>query len=168
MKMGASFEVRKTVKLGVQKSTSALKKELEKVDCEGDENVWDVLDKVSVSPKETEVDLVFVSVAELGLPQSATYKDVKRRGMERGLMPCPNEVAPRLFLEYPEQPINEVLIVIMDPISDQEGVPVVFTLGRNEDDERWFSAGWWEFSVPLNDRNLRFVFVKPRKEVKKS
>ncbi|MBI4692031.1 MAG: hypothetical protein HY773_01110 [Candidatus Terrybacteria bacterium] len=103
----SSFPVWKTVTLGIHKSVDEYRKALEangfKIGNWGD----DILGKsaFTVSSEETEVELVKMTVAELGFKDSATRKDIYERAIEFGLKLCPNEVGPALRLQYTDQPI---------------------------------------------------------------
>lgn len=82
------------------------------------------------SKTEMKVDLVVVSVAELGFPNGATRKDIYKRALELGLELCPAEVGPQLRLQYGDQPMNEWFFIGMEPIAGSGGGPEVFRVGR--------------------------------------
>ncbi|MCH8162645.1 MAG: hypothetical protein IIA99_00905, partial [Proteobacteria bacterium] len=64
----------------------------------------DILGKpaFTVSSEETEVDLVVVSVSELGFKDGATRADIYKRAKELGWELCSAEVGPQLRLQYPD------------------------------------------------------------------
>ncbi len=106
--------------------------------------------------EETEVELVAVSVADLGFPDRAHRRDIYERAQERGLSLCPPEVGPELRLAYPDQPRGGWLHVGMEPISDSGGYPHVFRVGADgsgrwlrglggRPDDFWFGIGRWVF-----------------------
>ena len=99
----------------------------------------DILGKPAfmVSPDEVEVELVNVSVAELGFKDGATRADIYKRASELGLELCPNEVGPQLRLQYTDQPNGEWLLVAMEPITDSDRDLNVFLVERNGDGEQW-------------------------------
>ena len=84
----------------------------------------------TASTKETEVDLVMVSVSELGFPNGATRQEIYQKAQELGLMLCPAEVGPQLRLQYPDQPLDQGFLIGMEPIADSDGYPGVFRVGR--------------------------------------
>lgn len=111
----------------------------------------------------TEVDLVNVSVAELGFKDGAgaTRKDIYERAIGLGLQLCPNEVGPQLRLQYKDQPKGEYLRVAMEPITGSDGNPDVFEVVHDE-------GGLWLYGGHGYPDNFwfgyyRFVFVRPRK-----
>jgi len=85
----------------------------------------------TASTKETEVDLVVVSVSELGFPNGATRQEIYRKAQKLGLMLCSPEVGPQLRLQYPDQPLNQWLLIGMEPITDSDGFLYVFCVERD-------------------------------------
>lgn len=90
----------------------------------------DIIEKptFSVSTNETEVELVNVSVAELGFTDGATCEDFYARAKELGLGLCPPEVGPQLRLQYLDQPEYKWIAIAMDPITDSDGILRVFDM----------------------------------------
>lgn len=115
----------------------------------------------NMATEKGEVDLVVVSVVELGFKEGAKIKDIYAAAKKRGLELCPNEVGPQLRLQYQDQPKDEWLIIGMKPITDSGGVLRVFEVGCL-DGGLWISA---TSGSPDNvrDGTRRFVFVLPRK-----
>jgi len=111
--------------------------------------------------KEIEVDLVLVSVAELGFKGGAKLKDIYARAKELGLELCLNEVGPQLRLQYVDQPKDELLVIGMEPITDSDDNLKLFYVVQNNgslwlDSDYGYPGGSWGAGV-------RFVFVLPRK-----
>jgi len=50
------------------------------------------------------VELALVSVADLGLPDGATYEQLIHRALDSGLVECPLELGPRLRVQFLNQP----------------------------------------------------------------
>lgn len=130
------FSIWKTIKLGTGLKTaddfrSVLKRDGFRV---GD---WanDLLGRPAfkAESEEREVDLVRVSVAELGFPNDATRADIYKRALEFGLELCPAEVGPQLRLRYSNQPMGEWLLIGMEPIADSDGDLKVFDVARHGD-----------------------------------
>ena len=66
---------------------------------------------------KTEVDLVVLSPAELGLTaEFVSLRDIYDRAEKLGLFLAPAEVGPALRLQYRDQPIGEFLHIGMKPI----------------------------------------------------
>ena len=101
----------------------------------------DILGKpaFTVATEETELDLVVVSVAELGFKNGATREQIYSRAEERGLDHCPAEVGPQLRLQYADQPKGEWLVVGMEPITDSGGDLELFGVERG-DSGLWLSS----------------------------
>jgi hypothetical protein len=133
----------KKIKLGTGiKNADGFRKALKEADC--DIGYWgnDILGKpaFTVSPSETKVELVVVSVAELGFKDGATRADIYKRANELGLDLCPNEVGPQLCLQYRDQPKGEWLLIAMEPIIDSDDGLRVFDVKRNGDGGQWLDG----------------------------
>src|SRR3989344_3774226 len=131
-----AFRIWKTITLGTGLRTAdefrgALKSNGFHIDDWGK----DILGKpaFTTAPKETEVDLVVVSVAELGFKNGATRREIYERSQELGLELCPAEVGPQLRLQYKDQPRGEWLLIGMEPITDSDGHPSVFSVECGDD-----------------------------------
>lgn len=115
----------------------------------------------TVATKETEIDLVVVSNADLGFKGGACLKDTYERALEFGLILCPNEVGPQLRRQHIDQPMGERLLIAMDPIEDSACVFSVFLVALDG------FGSWLEGSngYPIHRRRAddRFVFALPRK-----
>lgn len=118
----------------------------------------DILGKVGVTTEPEEIDLVIVTVAELGFPNGGTREKIYSRAESLGLMLCPAEVGPQLRLQYPadEQPLNEWLLVAMEPIKVSDGYLEVFYVARHaygawlgssydSPGHVWHASGRWVF-----------------------
>jgi hypothetical protein len=93
----------------------------------------------TATKKSQSIDLVVISVADLGFEDGATRKDIYARAEELGLGLCPAEVGPQLRLQYKDQPRGEWLLIGMEPITDSLGYPNVFDVGHN-DDGQWLDG----------------------------
>lgn len=80
---------------------------------------------------ETHVDLVRVSVEELGFQEGALYVQICARALELGLHLCPTDVGPQLRLQYKDQSTNEWISVATETISDSWGLPHIFSIWNN-------------------------------------
>jgi len=112
------FAVWKTIKLGTGlKNADDFRKAIKKGGMRIGDWSNDILRKPAfkVSKTEIELDLVNVSVRELGFKQGAKRSDIITKALELGLQLCPSEVGPQLRLQYTDQPNGEWLLVGMDP-----------------------------------------------------
>ena len=121
----------------------------------------DILGKpaFSAATEATEVDLVKVTVAELGFKKGARRDQIYERAKELGLELCPPEVGPQLRLQYQDQPNGEWILIGMEPIAGSGGYLFVFCVERSASG-LWLSGGWsfpdrvwgpaclWVFSLP--------------------
>jgi len=158
------FKVFKVLKLGTGlKNANAFRKAIDDKGMRIGKYANNILDRpqFTMATEETEVNLVVVSVAELGFKDGAWLRDIYARAKKLGLELCPNEVGPQLRLRYVEQPRDEWLLIGMEVIVDLSGNLCLFGVGRSgavlwidgyhgSPDNFWNSDG-------------RFVFVLPRK-----
>lgn len=88
--------------------------------------------KVLIADTLTQVKLVNVSAAEMGMTGTVTFTDFCDRAAQYGLKLCPSEVGPQLFLQllYLDPLPDERVVVAMHPIKDHEGTPFFFSVER--------------------------------------
>ena len=126
----------KTITLGAYKTPAAYRKALtaagHKIGSWGDE----ILGRITCAKQETEVDLVALSVGDLGFKDGAYYKDICAKAIEMGLELCPAEVGPALRLAYNDQPRGEWLRIAMDAITGRGGCRGLFAVDYDRD-ELW-------------------------------
>ena len=163
VRTGNVFKVWKTITLGAFANSFALRNALDAAGC----GIGDLAEEILARPaftlasSKTEVDLVAVSAADLGLAvESASLKDIYSRAENLGLGLAPAEVGPELRLQYFDQPTGEFLNIGMRPITTWNGDLVIFTvanggaglilIGKN--------AGA-ETQIPASST---FLFVRPR------
>lgn len=129
----------KTIKLGTHDSHQALRQAL--VDGGFRIGSWgdDILKRISVATKPNRVDLVLTTVAELGFPNGARWSEVYGKILSLGLRLCPAEAGPQLRFQYPDQPMGEWVLIAMEPITDSDGYPHVFSVAR-DGRGRWLGA----------------------------
>ena len=111
-----------------------------------------------MSSKKTEVELVKITVAELGFKDGATRKDIHERAFELGLKLCPNEVGPALRLQYTDQPMGKWILVAMESITGSDGDFYMFTTVRDSDSV-WLH-GDSGYPVHLWDADDQWVFSR--------
>ena len=114
------FPIWKTVKLGVYKTADAYRKALEAGKHLSGEWVSDLFGKpaCTCASEETDVDLVVLSVADLGFKEGALYSQICEKALAMELELCPAEVGPALRLAYENQPRGERLIIATKPFTD--------------------------------------------------
>jgi len=75
-----------------------------------------------------EVQIVNVSVAELGFIDGATVKDIYAKALEFGLLLCPPEVAPQILFQKLQRR-DQWARIAMEPVLTMTGIPIVFSVG---------------------------------------
>jgi len=159
-----TFAIWKTIKLGTGlKTADDFRKALKQSGYKIGNWANDILGKpaFATSEREMEIDLVVVSVAELGFGEGARRGDIYERAISLGLELCPNEVGPQLRLQYKDQPNGEWLRIAMEPISGSDGDLGIFGVGHR-------GSGLWLVGSDGDPDDFwcddyRFVFVRPRK-----
>jgi hypothetical protein len=111
------------------------------------------------SNAKTELDIVAVSVAELGFDGSTTLAEIYRRAGERGLELCPAEAGPMLRLQYANQPVGEFLDVAMRPIATYGGDLIILSIANGGTGPLLVGTdGRPDFAL---NRMAKLVFVRP-------
>ncbi len=119
-----NLKIFRTIQLGTFYSIANLHEALKKggfnidYDWNDHDREWtnDLLNKTALVPIPITMNLVRLSVKDLGFPKGAIIQKIYKRAKKLGLNPCPAEVGPQLRLQYPDQPMHENLIIAMEPI----------------------------------------------------
>ena len=137
------FPTWRTITLGTHKSASALLTALGSTGYRVSDWARDLMNQsaFTLAKKKVEVNLVRVTVKELGFPKGATRKEIYDRAAELGLKLCPAEVGPALRLAYTDQPMGEWLLIAMNPITDSGGFPRLFRVDHDRDG-LWLHTRW--------------------------
>lgn len=150
----------KTIRLGIHKHADEYREAIKTAGGRISDWADDILGKsaFTVIGQPTDIDLVIVTVAELGYEKGATRADIYKRAAEFGLEPCPAEVGPALREQYMDQPKGEWLLIAMEPILDSDGDPSIFAVGRDAHDLCLYS----DYGRPgsLWSPVYRWVFVR--------
>ncbi len=151
----------KTIKLGTFKNVKEIRQALKA----GGNNIgdWanDILGKPAfvVSVNEQDVELINVSVGELGFKQGACYADICKCAFKFGLDLCPAEVGPQLRLQYKDQPKGTYVAVAMNVITGSGGGLLVFCVRCRGDGEQCLGADYGSAGIVWN-ADHRFVFLR--------
>ncbi len=114
-----NFAIWKTVTLGGYKKYWDFEEALERAGFRISELAGFLLARTWLANKISRtVDLVKVTVGELGFSNEATTTEIYARARELGLSLCPAEVGPALRLAYSHQPADEWIYIAMEPIVD--------------------------------------------------
>ena len=157
--LGSWFKTWKTLKLGTAglKTADDFRKAIKDRGMKISDWADDILGRptFSVAAEETEIELVLVTVAELGFKNRAARRDIYKRAQELGLELCPAEVGPQLRLQHKDQPNGEWIPVAMEPIPDSDGsllcvghdVSDLWLCGKyGGPDTFWCGASSWAFA----------------------
>jgi hypothetical protein len=128
----ADIHAWKTLTLGTYREFSSLRAALKQARCAVGDDVDAMLagQAFPLAPDLRQIDLVLLSVAQLGFPREASRAVIFARAKELGLQLCPPEVGPLLRLQYIEQPIGEFLRIAMEPVSMANGELDDMTVGN--------------------------------------
>jgi hypothetical protein len=133
------WETWKTITIGELKSVKTCIKNLEKVGVEVSRWAGNFLGNVEFSREKRKLELIRLSVAELGFPKGAKLKDIYARAKEQGLDLCSAETGPALRLAYQDQPVGEWILIAMEPVLDSDGGLAIFRVDRDTGD-LWLHA----------------------------
>jgi hypothetical protein len=129
----AHYTVWRTLTLGLHKTPAAYRKALlaagHTIGSWGDE----ILGRITCAKQEARVNLVALSVADLGFKDGAYYKDICAKAVEMGLELCPAEVGPAFRLAHTDQSHGEWLRIAMDAIDVRCGDRLGFAMSRDND-----------------------------------
>lgn len=102
----------------------------------------DIMGKPSFTtlPESTEIELGWITVRDLGFTKEPTTTELFTRIKEVSDL-CPAEVGPHLRLIDSDQQRGSWYWVAMEPITDSDGSPGVFDVGRYGGGGRWLDAG---------------------------
>lgn len=163
VKATADDPIWKTVTLGTYANARGLREALLAAQCGIGDLAGDILYRPAfkVSRTRMELDLVVRSVAELGFgADGASSANIYMHARERGLELCPAETAAQLRLQYPDQPLGELLHIAMEPVGTSAGEVAHLILG-NDGAELFIVAGSAPGDLMLAP-TVQFVFVRPR------
>lgn len=91
-----------------------------------------MIERIEPSKTKRILNLVLVSGEDLGIEDGVCAQDMYNNGHVFGLSPCPREVGPELRLQYPDQPQDEQLDLVMDPYPGDEGGRIFTIRGPRE------------------------------------
>lgn len=119
----------------------------------------DIQSKTPLAKKKEKVNLVVLSVSDLGFTDRVTTTELfdEKNLAKYGVALCPAEVGLALRKQYTDQPHGEWLYVAMNPITDSGGRPFVFLVGRPSGGARWL-LGRWVRQGNVWYRGYRIVF----------
>lgn len=111
-------KVWETIKLGKYKNVDDLEKAILNGGCYICYHSKEILRYKSfkIAEKEENINLVIVSVADLGFTNNPSYKNLCSRAREFGLELCPAETGPQLRIQGPSYSRGEWLCIGMEPI----------------------------------------------------
>ena len=157
-----AFPTWKTVTVGNLGNAKTARKRLEDGGITISRWGGDTLDRTTLEDTEATLDLVRVSVKELGLKDGATTAEIYAAAERHGLSLCPAEVAPQLWLQYPDLlPRGEWSLVAMEAIVYSDGDRRVFDL-EHSDGGRWLGASFGHPDDGWFDVYDRWVFVRSK------
>lgn len=100
----------------------------------------DILGQRTIERNPDTLNLMNVSVAQLGLKDGATTADIYGAAKRDSLSLCPPEVALQLWIAYPDLlPCDEHLLIAMEPIENSDGGQETFCL-LHDNLGRWIDA----------------------------
>lgn len=156
------FKVWRTIRLGDGKTVADFRNDLRRGNLRLGTWASDIIEKpaftTATEETEVDVDLVRVTVAELGFKKDARRHQIYERAKELGLELCPAEVGPQLRLQYQDQPNREQILIGMEPFIVLDGSPRAFGVERL-DSELWLSA-YYGSPGRVWDADSQWVFVR--------
>jgi hypothetical protein len=126
----AHFQIWRKIALGTYKGVDAYRRALDSAGIKIGDAADEILGRPAFSYEtvKTDVGLVLVSAADLGVETESSLAGVYKRARQVGLELCPAEVGPQLRLNYRNQPLGEALDIAMEPLATYSGDPTILTL----------------------------------------
>lgn len=154
------IKVWKTIKLGTHKDVETLKADIEAKGVKISEWAKYALAQPSftMAPQECTVDLVCMTLEEMGFTTQMPLRYIYARGKELGLKLCPAEVGPQLRLQYDNQEYGEWCKIAMQPIEDNRSRARIFDVGH-EYFTTWLNVTWGDLDDYLLAKE-HIVFAK--------
>lgn len=118
-------------------------------------------DAFTVASEEEQIDLVVVSVADLGFSERTPYDIICQRAREHGLEKCRPGDGPQLRYQYLDQPLGECLTVAHEAIRGSDGDLDIFSV-EHAGNGLWLGGGYCGLPDSLWDPDCRFVFHAPQ------
>lgn len=158
----SKFKTWKKIRLGGYETLSYLRETLENKFwkfCVTDDALQ-IFHIADFSYRNIEIKLVRFSVAELGFKNAAYPEQIYKRAGELGLELCPPEVGPQLRLKYKNQPVDEHIIVAMNPVvfPYKEG-HYVFSV-ENNGSQLWLATK--DIRINMFSHESQWIFWNPR------
>jgi len=119
--------------------------------------VQDLLRQTEIVAVKAEIELVNVSLLELGFENGAILAQIYAIVSEFDLGLVPSEVGPQLLLQYPEQPFGEKLMIGMEPMMDDEDEPRLFRIVRDNSQHLTTCDGRYDYHWPARSH---WVFAR--------
>jgi hypothetical protein len=158
----AHFQIWRKITLSTYKGVDAYRGALESAGIKTGDAADEILGRPAFryGTMKSDVELVLVSAADLGVETKSSLADVYKRARQVGLELCLAEVGPQLRLDYHNQPRGETLTIAMEPVATYSGEPTILALANFAPSGLLLigSDGRSEFMVPST---FRFVFALP-------
>lgn len=153
---GRTFDTWLVVTRGVHKTLAAYVESIRVRGYEVGGVAGQLLVKLVLPQEELGEELVLASGADLGLADGYTLAELVAAAAPFGLYPCAGDVALALRDQYDDQPMDEWLGIVMEPVVDSGRRPRVLVVERDSDGvwiasycvypETGFYAAVWVFS----------------------
>lgn len=166
----------KNITLGGE-SLESLKSAMTDLDMKISKYIGNMLEKIKMSDMPEDVELVILSISQLGFPKGAkrieiyaTAEEIANgakpgKAQELGLDLAPAEAGPQLCRAYSDQPQDNWILIGMEPIIGSDGCPEIFGV-NHYGAERWLSrfddgglANYW-----AGDNRFAFLLRSPSRE----
>lgn len=134
------FALWKTLTVGLYKSVDEVRTAFTAVGMRLGDYAADILGKVPLGVGgQASVEFGRIKVKDLGFTRNASWRDILTALKARGYKLCQPEDGVAIRIGYPDQPMNEIVWLAMEPVEDSSGNWSVLYVDRR-DNGLWLST----------------------------
>ncbi len=146
----------KTIEVGTFKDTLSISNAINHAGFVISPFAYDLLRKTKLSPSKKSLEIVLVSLHELGLAPGKLYPELCKAAGRLNLQLCPAEVGPQLRLQYKNQPADEGIYIVMDALQFPDGLLGIYVVNNSFDGQRLGTLLTDDFCQD----NFKYAFVR--------
>lgn len=141
--VGAKMTTWRTLDTQVYQTVADIKMAIEQAGCRISDWAVNILERVPLPSESETIEVVRLRISELGFTKPTTLRNILEAGKKRGLKPCLPVDGVAIRIDYPDQPLNEIVWLAMEPIKDSAGGWRVLNVHRDAHG-LWLWTCWYD------------------------